>query len=373
MAEFNAGMFGSSPAREQDPAYVNSAEQFGLSAINSAMTLPKENIFEKAARPFRQRKRKETHQEAVASGLKVGTDEYVDFMQSKLTKFGDIEGVDFLEQRRQDRRKADADIKNVDSQVRSRDQATDEAESLAPIKKDGLIEDNEAKVLGNEGARLDNIKGRAEAARADEIVEEDLATKKSERLTREKTAQAAMINAVVNRETAESPAELEARERRTALLNNRLDMSKDAEKIRAEAAAEAAAGGNEIDKKDILLAREMVHSLVIKGTAEENDEMFKALDRAYGIGSNFAKDLASEDAAKRREAENMFEGIATQVAIQERDIKSEFPRMPQDKRYKLALQIPQGYIIINDPKTNGKYAAPRGQKATLKNIVRLKE
>lgn len=138
MADSMASLFSPTPFKSTKSSIPRS----GLEAISKATTLQDENPFDSITGPLRKRKRRKVAEELQASGVEVGSPEYFETFRDKLIEFGDAEGAQIVETKRQEninqeiaRRKAEADIVNVESTVESRDRGADRDDEIFNFEK----------------------------------------------------------------------------------------------------------------------------------------------------------------------------------------------------------------------------------------------
>lgn len=138
MAGTMADLFSPTPFKSTKSNVPTSA----LGAISKATTLQDENPFDSITQPLRKRKRRQVAEDLAKRGVQPGTPEYFEQFRDKLIEFGDMEGAETVENKRQEtidqdikRRKAEADIVNVNSTVSSRDRGADRDDEVFAFKK----------------------------------------------------------------------------------------------------------------------------------------------------------------------------------------------------------------------------------------------
>lgn len=116
MTDFNTGLFAPVSSR----GTISNVPQSALGAISKATTLQNENVFEQAAQPFRQEKRKRVAIELAKKGVKPGSPEYFEQFRDKLIEFGDMEGAETVEAKRVENEQRLIKNRQTDSLIGSR-------------------------------------------------------------------------------------------------------------------------------------------------------------------------------------------------------------------------------------------------------------
>jgi len=152
---FDTGIFTQNPVSKPTQPTMSTGMQFGLSAINNAMTVDSNDIVQSVVQPMNRRRRKAAHIEAVTSGIEPGSQEYFDYMAGKLTEFGDVEGAEIVMNKKREFGLQDVQIEDVKATT-----ATREADNILKRDKFNLDKMKTEADMENALTELEVLKGR---------------------------------------------------------------------------------------------------------------------------------------------------------------------------------------------------------------------
>lgn len=316
MAEFQPGLFSQVPSNSTARSGVpqgNDPTSFLMNSASRAVTKTDGNVFDTFTKPIRRRQREKVVAEATSIGLTPDDPKFYEFTSKKLQEIGDSQG---------------------------------------------------AEIAVNRGLQLKGQiatarKSTADAARTERIVEEDLDTRGVK--VREGTLDATRDRTEVMREELalkETPEERRNREESIARIS--AAATRDAALIRERAATSAAllkegVTGEDIKTSDVTIASnalmgEIYRHADLDGSVTNDNFMQLWGDFAGQDMEKVLKQARSTVPAKRAEAERVLASMAQAVAINEKILKKDFPRMSQQRRLDLAVAMgPNGARVLQDP------------------------